>query len=78
MQVTIAEAETRFAELIDAVKAGDRVVITEGGEPVAEMTPAPAKPKKRNPQFGTMRDQIKLNPGWDEPITEEQFFSGDY
>jgi prevent-host-death family protein len=78
MQVSIAEAETRLAELIQAAKAGDQVVITQDGEPVAEIKAAEPQPKKRNPQFGTMRDQIKLNPGWDDPITEEQFLSGDF
>jgi prevent-host-death family protein len=76
MQVSIAEAETRLAELIQAAQAGDQVVITKDGQPVAEIKAA--EPKKRNPQFGTMRDQIKLNPGWDDPITEEQFLSGDF
>ena len=76
MQVSIAEAETRLAELIQAVKAGDQVVITEDGQPVAEIKPA--EPGKRNPQFGTMRGKWSLKPGWDEPITEEQFLSGDF
>ena len=79
MQVSIAEAETRLAELIQAAKSGDQVVITQDGKPVAEIKPAPPEPNKwPEPKFGTMRGQIKLNPGWDDPITEEQFFSGDY
>ena len=77
MRVTIADAGTRLAELIDAVKAGDEVVITDGGAPVAEIKPAAVKPKKRNPQFGTMRGKWHLKPGWDDPITEE-LFSGEY
>jgi antitoxin (DNA-binding transcriptional repressor) of toxin-antitoxin stability system len=78
MQVDIAEAESRLAELIQAAKGGDHVVITEGGKPVAEIKPTPPEPKKRNPQFGTMRGKWHLKPGWDDPITEEQFFSGEY
>jgi prevent-host-death family protein len=79
MQVSIAEAESRLAELIQAAKGGDHVVITEDGKPVAEIKPAPPDlSERREPRFGTMRGEIILKPGWDDPITEEQFFSGDY
>ena len=78
MQVTIAEAETRLAELIKSVEAGNVVIITRDGKPVAEIKPAPPALKKRNPQFGTMRGKCHLKPGWDDPITEEQFLSGDF
>jgi prevent-host-death family protein len=79
MQVSIAEAESRLAELIQAAKSGDHVVITQDGEPVAEIKPTPPKPKERTkPEFDTMKGKIHLKPGWDDPITEEQFFSGDF
>jgi prevent-host-death family protein len=79
MQVDIAEAGSRLPELIQKVREGNPVVITQDGKPLAELTPTPADPKERpKPQFGAMRGQIKLNPGWDAPITEEQFFSGDF
>ena len=77
MRVDIAEAGSRLAELIRAAKEGNTVVITRDGEPVAEVKPAAPQPKKRNPQFGAMRGKWHLKPGWDDPITEEQFFSGD-
>jgi prevent-host-death family protein len=79
MQVSIAEAETRLAELIQAARSGDQVVITEDGKPVAEIKPATPTPKeRRKPEFDTMKGKIHLKPGWDDPITEEQFFSGDF
>jgi prevent-host-death family protein len=80
MQVSIAEAETRLAELIQAAKGGDHVVITQDGKPVAEIkpTPPPDPDERREPQFGAKRGEWVLKPGWDDPITEEQFFSGDY
>jgi len=28
-------------------------------------------------QFGAMRDTIKLYPGWDDPITEEELLGED-
>jgi antitoxin (DNA-binding transcriptional repressor) of toxin-antitoxin stability system len=42
---TVAEAEGHLSELIDRVLAGDDVVITRHGKPVAEMKPVPPPPK---------------------------------
>jgi hypothetical protein len=52
--------------------AGEEVVITRRGKAVARLE-AP-----RRVRLGTMRGRIVLKPGWDAPITEEQFLSGDF
>jgi prevent-host-death family protein len=39
-EVASVEAETKLAELLDLVEAGEEVVITRQGEPVARLTPA--------------------------------------
>jgi antitoxin (DNA-binding transcriptional repressor) of toxin-antitoxin stability system len=44
------------------------IVITNDGEPVAQLVPP--RPKVI---LGTMRDRIKLLPGWDAPFDEEDF-----
>ena len=72
MVVSITEAKKRFGELLRAVEAGEEVVITRRGKAVARLE-AP-----RRVRFGTLRGQIVLKPGWDAPIAEEQFFSGDF
>jgi antitoxin (DNA-binding transcriptional repressor) of toxin-antitoxin stability system len=41
--ITEAEAERSFPELLRAVKAGQRVTITDGDKPVAELGPSPAE-----------------------------------
>ena len=71
MQVSTAEAKNRLPELIRAMEDGEQVVITRHGKPVAEIMP-PRTPEKRKVILGGMRDRIKLYPGWDEPITEEE------
>jgi len=38
--ISATEASRRFSELLDAVGAGEFVVITRGGVPVAEIRPA--------------------------------------
>jgi prevent-host-death family protein len=76
MDVSIAEAKTQLTKLIRAVEDGEQVVITRNGKAVAQITPPP--PARRPVGFGTMRGKIHLPPGCLDPITEEQFFSGDY
>jgi prevent-host-death family protein len=75
MQVSTAEAKNRLTELIRAVGAGEQIVITRHGKPVAQLGPPPAA--KRKVQFDTMKGRIRLLPGWDEPITEEELLGED-
>lgn len=44
--VTIAEAKENFDALITLVRAGETIVLTEGGQNIVELkaTPAPKKP----------------------------------
>ena len=76
MDVSIAEAKTQLTKLIRAVEDGEQVVITRNGKAVAQIVPPP--PTRRPVRFDTMRGKIHLPPGCLDPITEEQFFTGDY
>jgi prevent-host-death family protein len=74
MDVSIAEAKNRLPELIRAVEEGEEVIITRHGKPVAQIAPAP--PQRRKVRLGGMRDRVKLLPGWDDPITEDELLGG--
>ena len=74
MDVSVAEARNHLTRLIRAVEAGERVVITRNGRPVAQLMPPP--PERRKVQFGGMRDRIKLMPGWDDPVDLDRFLEG--
>lgn len=76
MLISVADAKNQLSQLIRAVEDGEVVIITRSGKPVAQLTPAPKT--KRKVRLGTMRNQIVLKPGWDAPITEEQFFKGEF
>ena len=39
VQVTVAEAKAQLSSLLDAVEAGEAVVITRRGKPIAELVP---------------------------------------
>lgn len=70
MEVSTAEAKNRLTELIRAVEAGEQVVITRHGRPVAQIAPPP--PARRKAVLGGMKGRIRLLPGWDDPMTEEE------
>jgi prevent-host-death family protein len=70
MDVSIAEAKNRFTDLIRIVADGEQVVITRHGRPVAQIAPPP--PERRKVRLGGMKGKIRLLPGWDDPITEEE------
>jgi prevent-host-death family protein len=75
MQVSTADAKNRLPELIRMVESGELVVITRHGRPVAQLGPAP--PERRKARFDGMRGRIRLFPGWDDPITEEELLGED-
>ena len=75
MKVSIAEAKKRLTELIRAVESGEHVVITRHGRPVAQITPPAAA--RRAVRLGGMRNRIRLEPGWDQPIDSDNFLAGD-
>ena len=74
MDVSIVEAKNRLPELIRAVEAGEHVVITRHGKPVAQLAPPP---ERRQARLGGMKDRIQLLPGWDAPIDLDRFLAGD-
>ena len=76
MNVAIADAKDQLSELIQAVEQGQEVIITRDGMPVAQLTPAPQE--RREVRWGTMRDRIHLKPGWDRPLTLEEFLAGNF
>jgi prevent-host-death family protein len=76
MDVSIAEAKNRLTQLIRAVENGERVVITRNGKPVAQLAPPP--PERRQVRLGTMRGRIHLQPGWDKPMTLDEFMAGEF
>jgi prevent-host-death family protein len=71
MDVSMAEAKNRLPELIRAMEAGKKIVITRHGKPVAQLSPAP--PERRTVKLGTMKGRIRLLPGWDDPVDLEKF-----
>ena len=75
MDVSIAEAKNRFAELIRAVEDGQSVVITRHGKPIAQIGPPPLE--RRRVRLGGMKGRIRLLRGWDAPVNLDHFLEID-
>ena len=58
-EINVREARRRLASLLDAVEAGDEVVITRRGKPAARLLP-PEPPPKQFPDLSEFRKSIKV------------------
>ena len=72
--VNTHDAKTRLSELLHRVEQGEEIIIARNGKPIARLaplkdsTPSP-RPKRK---LGTLKGEIILLPGWDDPMTEEE------
>ena len=57
VQVTVAEAKTQLSSLLDAVEAGEAVVITRRGKPIAELV-SRCTVRDLLPQLETLRASL--------------------
>ncbi len=63
MIVNLAQAKARLSDLLDKVEAGEKVVITRHGRPIAHLSPfAPQKVPVRS--LASFRARM---PGWRRP-----------
>ena len=73
MHVSVADAKNRLSQLIRAVEDGEEVIITRSGKPVVQITRA--RQVRGTVQLGALRGRITLKPGWDTPMTENEFLA---
>lgn len=63
MQIAIADAKARFADLIRRAEAGESIVLTRHGKPVARLTGAP-RPQDL-PLVGALKGRIRIDDDFD-------------
>lgn len=64
--VSVYDAKTHLSRLLDAVEAGEEVVITRNGRPVARLVRASPTPRRR---FGTLPGAATIGEDFDEPLS---------
>ncbi len=68
--VGVHEAKTHLSRLLRRVAAGEEVLITSGGEPVARLVPVVARPARR--QLGFDRGLVQVAHDFDAPLPGEE------
>src|SRR5690349_10281601 len=72
----IHEAKTHLSRLLEAVAAGEEIVIAKAGKPVAKLVPAQAPTTPRT--LGALAGQVTETPdAWDPDPTLEALFYAD-
>jgi prevent-host-death family protein len=64
--VNIHEAKTHLSRLIEAVSAGEEVIIARNGKPVARLLPVIARSRPRRP--GEWRGRVCIGADFDAPL----------
>ena len=75
-QVNIHDAKTQLSRILEAVEAGERVIIARAGKPVAILSPFRAATRRR--RLGLFSGQARVLEGFDElPQDIAAAFDGD-
>ena len=68
--VNIYEAKTQLSRMVDRAAAGEEIVISRNGKPVARL--CPLEPVKRNTvKFGVLKGRIWVAPDFDAPLPDD-------
>lgn len=74
--INIHEAKTQLSKLIEAVEAGEEVIIARAGKPVARLVPfKPVKPVRKP---GLMKGKFEVPDSFFDPLPDEilDYFEG--
>ena len=68
--VNIYEAKTQLSRMVDRAAAGEEIVISRNGKPVARL--CPLEPRKRNTvKFGLLKGQFEVPDDFDAPLPDD-------
>ncbi len=74
--INIHEAKTQLSKLIEAVEAGEEVIIARAGKPVARLVPfIPVRPERKP---GLMKGQFEVPDSFFDPLPDDilEYFEG--
>ena len=67
MRVSVHEAKTHLSRLLRRIAAGEEVIITRSGQPIARLVPV----EETRPKFGIDEGRFVVPDGFDDPLDEE-------
>ena len=76
--VNIHEAKTHLSRLLEAVAAGEEIVIAKAGRPIAKVVPLDKPESKASRRLGFMAGQFTVPDDFDEMFADEiaELFEG--
>lgn len=69
--VSVDEAQEKLQDLLAQALAGNEVIITEHGKPVARLVPVPVAPARKKRVAGLNRGTIWTSEDFDQPLPDE-------
>ncbi|MEK6300762.1 MAG: type II toxin-antitoxin system prevent-host-death family antitoxin [Acidobacteriota bacterium] len=69
--VSVDEAKEKLQDLLAQALAGDEVIITEHGKPVARLVPVPVARANKKRVAGLNRGTIWTSEDFDQPLPDE-------
>jgi len=67
--VSVREAKTNLSRILARVSAGEEIIITRAGAPVARLVAIHPKPRQR--KLGSAAGKIYIAPDFDAPLPSE-------
>lgn len=67
--INVYEAKTHLSRLLDRAEAGEEILITRYGRPVARLGPVRERTRPRT--LGRLRGRIRVSPDFDAPLPDE-------
>ncbi|MGH7821236.1 MAG: type II toxin-antitoxin system Phd/YefM family antitoxin [Candidatus Binatia bacterium] len=68
-EINVYEAKTHLSRLLDRAAAGEELVITRHGRPVAVL--GPFREKARPRRLGILRGKVRISSDFDAPLPDE-------
>ncbi|MGI4977088.1 MAG: type II toxin-antitoxin system Phd/YefM family antitoxin [Janthinobacterium lividum] len=69
--INLDAAETQLARLVAEAAAGNEIVITRAGQPVARLVPFASPQQKPRRVLGALRATLHVPPDFDAPLPDE-------
>jgi prevent-host-death family protein len=67
--VNVHVAKSQLSRLLDAVAAGEEVIIAKAGKPVARLVPIEQKKERR--KLGTLAGKLHVPDDFDDPLPDD-------
>ncbi len=69
LTVNVHAAKSQLSRLLDAVAAGEEVIIAKAGKPIARLVPI--EPKRERRKLGSLAGKLHVPDNFDDPLPDD-------